>query len=997
LTEVSVDFRNSQSPETDVQHDRLNPHGAAQNLHRQEQQAADGSHDAIHGYDRATDGFDAITKNIDATRLKEQTPGWRNRVSGGANQIRSITKRFKRPRFVGIRQRSSLVVILFLLFGGGRATTFFLAPGMAIVHLKEVLVGNLNDQLAAVDKRAAVLLRSKMQEATKGSCGLVKIHCRFNSMTDAQAEKFRKAGIEVERKTTSGFGGKRGQITSMKFLDEHGNVLEEVKDPKQLQEAMARNLDFKEAVTLKGFNAKIKTLNDAIMDKVTTKNKTSKANKLEGNNKDEIQKSLDDSIAGKAVPDAKSLTPHKNEKGEITGYTDEKGTPYTVEEVDQMKQIAASIDANGKIGSKGMVDKLKSGAVRGISAIGYATTACRIYTTSRAVAALAKVKEKMQLIRFAMTMVLTPADMIKAGAATDVMTEFVGDNITATTPEKKVVDESKWSQAGSADNPPMITDPDAGKNATDSPGVAAAAYDEVPKLNARAQRFKLGGALSGALTDVNRAIATVVNGGNPDPKQVSQKCHTVDNQFVQLGAFAAGIGLGVFSFGVFTGLSIAGSGALEFATPYLESWLADIMAGNITKGISGVDTGDAAYVGTSALLGDVAQARGMKPLDSSEAMNYLAMNQDTENEYARLETREAASTPFDIYNQYSFMGSIARSFLPYTTTASHSLATMGLNVTGVFSAAFATLTPQTHALSADRFKQCDDPGYQTVGIEADVFCNVRYGMTQQELNMDPLANADWMAATGNIDPESEDGVAVDNKQSWNYVKFLKECVNRTAGWGEEGSADEGDGSDCRDPQKEPMNMHFRVYTMDQGIDKAMDEEPKDMSTPGTTGFTTGETGAVNSDGWAFPTTLDAEITSGFGMRSDGNHEGIDLAQPNETAANKPIFAARDGKVVAAGPAQGFGNWIVIAHTVNGQEVDTLYGHMYDDGVLVKVGDPVKAGQQIGKIGSNGQSTGPHLHFGIWVGNLLNGDGKFVNPEDYDFIKNVNNKKAESRS
>ena len=95
---------------------------------------------------------------------------------------------------------------------------------------------------------------------------------------------------------------------------------------------------------------------------------------------------------------------------------------------------------------------------------------------------------------------------------------------------------------------------------------------------------------------------------------------------------------------------------------------------------------------------------------------------------------------------------------------------------------------------------------------------------------------------------------------------------------------------------------------------------------------------------------------------------------------KPIFAARDGDVVAAGPADGFGNWIIIQHTVDGRRVDTVYGHMYDDGVLVKVGQKVTAGQQIGKIGSNGQSTGAHLHLEVWEGGRLpEGAGREVNP------------------
>ena len=63
--------------------------------------------------------------------------------------------------------------------------------------------------------------------------------------------------------------------------------------------------------------------------------------------------------------------------------------------------------------------------------------------------------------------------------------------------------------------------------------------------------------------------------------------------------------------------------------------------------------------------------------------------------------------------------------------------------------------------------------------------------------------------------------------------------------------------------------------------------------------------------------------------------------------------------VNAGPAQGFGNWVVIKH--DGGEV-SVYGHMRD--YNVSVGQRVSAGEQIAKIGNEGQSTGPHLHFEI---------------------------------
>lgn len=110
------------------------------------------------------------------------------------------------------------------------------------------------------------------------------------------------------------------------------------------------------------------------------------------------------------------------------------------------------------------------------------------------------------------------------------------------------------------------------------------------------------------------------------------------------------------------------------------------------------------------------------------------------------------------------------------------------------------------------------------------------------------------------------------------------------------------------------------------------------------------------------------VSSPFGARDGGFHQGIDLAGDLGT----DIFAALDGTVSAAGPASGFGQWIVVDTPTRTGIVSTVYGHMYPDGVLVRTGDQVRAGQHIADIGSNGQSSGPHLHFELWEGGRFNG-------------------------
>ncbi|MFC5280861.1 M23 family metallopeptidase [Arcanobacterium canis] len=113
------------------------------------------------------------------------------------------------------------------------------------------------------------------------------------------------------------------------------------------------------------------------------------------------------------------------------------------------------------------------------------------------------------------------------------------------------------------------------------------------------------------------------------------------------------------------------------------------------------------------------------------------------------------------------------------------------------------------------------------------------------------------------------------------------------------------------------------------------------------------------------------LTSNYGGRFDpftgesSFHLGQDFGAPTGT----PVYAIADGVVIHAGAGiQGrSSNLIIVQHEIGGKKFTSWYVHMWDDGVLVKVGDKVKIGQQIAKVGSNGYSTGPHLHLEIHPG------------------------------
>ena len=115
------------------------------------------------------------------------------------------------------------------------------------------------------------------------------------------------------------------------------------------------------------------------------------------------------------------------------------------------------------------------------------------------------------------------------------------------------------------------------------------------------------------------------------------------------------------------------------------------------------------------------------------------------------------------------------------------------------------------------------------------------------------------------------------------------------------------------------------------------------------------------------------ITSTFGRRADPfggggeYHKGIDF----HARTGDPVLAVADGVVSYAGVRSGYGNVVEIDH---GNGYVTRYAH--NSRLLARVGDLVRAGQQVARAGSTGRSTGAHVHFEVWD------QGRVVNPRKF---------------
>lgn len=135
----------------------------------------------------------------------------------------------------------------------------------------------------------------------------------------------------------------------------------------------------------------------------------------------------------------------------------------------------------------------------------------------------------------------------------------------------------------------------------------------------------------------------------------------------------------------------------------------------------------------------------------------------------------------------------------------------------------------------------------------------------------------------------------------------------------------------------------------------------------------------SSTGFIWPTRGAYRVSSHYGYRSASvsgwsYHGGIDIVLGYGSSAGIPVIASASGTVVTAYSGwRGYGHTVVIDH---GGGIKTRYAHMYPGSIAVRVGQKVYQGQQIGRIGSTGNSTGPHLHFEMLIG------GRKVNPYPY---------------
>jgi murein DD-endopeptidase MepM/ murein hydrolase activator NlpD len=152
------------------------------------------------------------------------------------------------------------------------------------------------------------------------------------------------------------------------------------------------------------------------------------------------------------------------------------------------------------------------------------------------------------------------------------------------------------------------------------------------------------------------------------------------------------------------------------------------------------------------------------------------------------------------------------------------------------------------------------------------------------------------------------------------------------------------------------------FDFDQPTNNTLGSQQSSFQQPRNFSHQTPAVGAFSNERLLRPT--DGRVTSGFGQRAMGNHEGLDFGVP----VGSPIISSQSGTVVDVRSSPSYGNLVRVRGN-NG--VETLYAHL--SSANVQPGQQVQQGQQIALSGNTGRSTGPHLHYEVIR------DGRRVDP------------------
>ena len=655
-------------------------------------------------------------------KQSQQQDGWRDNTSRDLNKPKKgkgksggFSAMNKLKRFGPTGAVASMLLVGAV--GIGSSTSIM---GSLLVSIKESIVTNIDQQqYTSMSRSNRILSRRLADDATSGSCTLVKIACRFHKPTDYQLKQLDKAGV--------------------KALDEAGEVIEKGKliggkrpahylidgekiSAKDFKKALRNNPKLRNAFR-RAYNPRwVNWVDDAAVKFLKKIGVTKK-----------VADKLNTKKAKKALTEATD---------ELTKIEDKGG--------DKIKKEIA--EEAGDFAKKEAKKTAKKG---GDAKLMMAQGICAAAKAPNVIVNINKAFRIAQYAKLGYTF-LTAADAIKKGEATPEMVNNVATILT----------QSYTKKDGSIKKP--ATDSKLMKY-TMGLGTSGSSSSYIPGV---------GGALATYLGVVNSEPVKVGCDlvGSTAAEVAVEVFDGIKNGLGPVGwAWTAGeFALeGVLSLeSVQQQLSSAMGGIVQTAIDTFGNWvdmnaLAEYFLGNKTKGATGTDVGEITGVGLSNSMADQASYTGNAPLTVQQKVAFDEQIVQPER-IALAEEDRLTHSPFDISSPNTFLGSIAIRFVPYLGMASSPLAFVSAISSISTSSLFNLFNPSAYAKNIIDENKCTQNS--VLANEKDIAvgpaCDVQYGVPTDYMGIEPDQVASELSASGDID---EDGKVKSNSELQDWI------------------------------------------------------------------------------------------------------------------------------------------------------------------------------------------------------------------------------------
>jgi len=902
------------SPQSTLPNDEKEAQDRAYNPGEQHARELAGNHDTLPGYDRSNDGLDdhpvsgGDTSGVEpqdsaaGVRKAEQNPNDAD-FSGGFYKPSANSKKGKTSqKNVFIKRGGIIGFILTLLVGGGIAGVTLLSPAGLFLQLGNVFTNAYDDSSSALSIRANKLLKIKVD-------GLKNA---FDQSSEGKCNakcKFSTVGETMKNNLESPTNKFQATFSEKKFGGRY--TIESITFPDGTKVTdgasfAAATKDAGRARALNNiFNSKIKFfLNGSpFAQSLKIKLGLDRLPKIFGSSKEEIDTSLRKAVGA-------------------TG--DSAATDGTA-----AKKTTITEKLSGKIGAK--VSKASD----------LVGAACLAYDVTKISVAVTKVTKMASYAAFAISF-LAVKDQIMAGDADPNVVSALGSQLT---------------DAGSATDAPIYKQAANGDVITDNSG-----FSINPSTALVSTLAGIGGVIGVNAVARNSAHAVCKTAGNP----AAQVAICLPEIVAGLGAAGVGaiaaavgcIGINVIG-GVLAGAAIGAAIPLIIDTIVKSDYK---IPDETTRGTS---AGQVIGLGTEAILGGKSQTYAMTAATSaSDIVAYNKATLDDKNQQKAIARLDASEDPFNINNEFTFVGSLA-SKLDLASYSNASLFGAITKTLGIVPMSFAHMSSSIYAdsgypLGYDKstvYKAGNSAALDSIGVLSNDSGFPTYVMSDAELSMSIFTATDNLVASHDL---NEDGTVIANSD---YAKYKQYCgIDRVDPLGEttmsisDDDYEWGIGAKC--VEKSSHMSDIRVYSMDSDINGTMEGE-----------FTSDVvTTTPVSNKAVQPLDPGYSTSDGFGPRvspcsgCSSYHPAVDLTNYPGGSLGRPVYAIMDGEVIAVDRSGG-NDPVSIKHT-NGTV--SQYLHMYVKDIVVNVGDKVTAGQQIGKIGNSGDSTGAHLDLRIYI-------------------------------